>query len=142
MTFACWWKIRIWWIQLIKHPLRIVSAIKWQSWFSRCEYVILHVLYSLVYLSCFLSFFLFSHYKDSYLFLTSSLDALCSSLKTRMKPFSCSTCQLQPPFCQSCAGKKSAHNTFPWTVDFIESTFGLQHLEILLKKQYYPYRQE
>ena len=95
------------------------------------------VFYFSVYLF-FLSFF--SWCKDSYLFLTSSLDALCSSLKTRMRPFSCVDCQVQEPYCQSCAEKKSARETFPWTVYFVESTYGLEHLEILLRKQWYPYR--
>ena len=56
-----------------------------------------------------------------------------------MRPFRCEQCGVEPPFCPSCSEKQSVHETFPWTVSYIEETFGPEHVEICLQKQYLPY---
>ena len=77
-------------------------------------------------------------FKDSFRHLSSSLDKLTESLKTKTKPLHCQQCTSQQE-CDSCITKLPIQRVFTRTYEYVESTFGIRHLPLLLQKQVYPY---
>ena len=80
---------------------------------------------------------------DTYQFLVSSLDDLCTSLKSKVKVCDlgeCSECECKEEggegsCCSRCSNLQPVRTIFPHTTKFIEREFGMEHLPLLLKKQ-------
>ena len=76
-------------------------------------------------------------FKDSFKFLSASLDKLVQNLKTKCFTIDCGDCNKEP--CTKCKDKEDPKVVFPHTFQYVEDHYGKEWFEILNRKLPYPY---
>ena len=77
-------------------------------------------------------------FKDSFKFLSSSLDTLCSNLKSKCRKINCSKCT-ETTSCENCEGKEHSKDVFKETFKYVSETFHPDKFELASRKAIYPY---